>query len=62
MPDTYFDLFLGYTAIWVLVGVYLSTVMREQRRQRVQLEELRGKILGSSGSGGGPGLGGGEER
>lgn len=51
MPDTYFDLFLGYTAIWVLVGVYLFTVMREQRQQRLELEDLRGKILGNPGAG-----------
>jgi CcmD family protein len=62
MPDTYFDLFLGYTAIWVLVAVYLFTVMREQRQQRLELDELRGKILPDFGAGVGPQAGGREER
>lgn len=31
-PNTYWDLFLGYTAFWLLIGSFCFYLMREQQR------------------------------
>lgn len=46
MAETYWDLFLGYTAIWALISGALLVLMREQRRQRRALEELEKHLHG----------------
>ena len=38
IPNTQFDLFLGYTAIWALIALYLVFLRREQSRLRRDLE------------------------
>ncbi|MCB0322660.1 MAG: CcmD family protein [Bdellovibrionales bacterium] len=39
-PNTYWDLFLGYSAIWALFVVYLVRLRMEQARLLRRLEEL----------------------
>ncbi|MCC6952525.1 MAG: CcmD family protein [Deltaproteobacteria bacterium] len=41
IPNTQFDLFLGYTAIWALIAGYLWFLRREQTKLRRELEELK---------------------
>ena len=36
--DTYVDLFLGYSAIWLIIAFCLLRLMREQSRQRAELK------------------------
>lgn len=39
LPNTYWDLFLGYTAFWLLIGVFCFYLMREQQRLGKRLLE-----------------------
>jgi len=40
-PDTYWDLFFGYSAIWLCIVVYMLRLQGEQRKVATQLEEIR---------------------
>lgn len=50
-PNTYFDLFVGYSAFWVLFSVLLFVTMRQTRRlaHRLEMIELRTRQQGSVG-------------
>lgn len=39
-PDTYWDLFAAYTAIWIFIVAYLVKLTREQRRLARLINEL----------------------
>jgi len=40
MPDTYWDLFAGYTAVWLILAVFIIRLVREQTKLKRELEEL----------------------
>ena len=39
-PDTYWDLFFGYGAIWLLIVFFLFRLQRAQAKLSSRLEEL----------------------
>jgi CcmD family protein len=39
-PDTYWDLFFGYGAIWLCVAVFVIKLRMEQRKLIARLDEL----------------------
>ena len=43
-PNTYFHLFLGYSAIWTLVVCFVLMLMREQKQLKSQLCLLREEV------------------
>lgn len=44
IPDTYLDLFFGYTAIWALVLFFLVRMMREQSRLRKDMDDVQSRL------------------
>lgn len=41
-PDTFVDLFFGYSALWILVAAFVLKIARDQRRIARELDRLRG--------------------
>lgn len=43
-PDTFMDLFAGYTAIWVVLALFILSLMRQQRALSTQIEQLKKEL------------------
>ena len=41
VPDTYIDLFWGYSVIWLCIVIYLFSIFRRLRRVEKELEDLK---------------------
>ena len=41
-PDTYWDLFFGYSAIWIIIAFYLFALIREQSNLQKRMDEIGG--------------------
>ena len=48
MADSYWDLFAAYTAIWTIIAFFVFRLMREQRKLRDELNNMRAKTAHSS--------------
>ena len=44
MPNTYFDLFLGYTVIWAILAVFIFRMVRSQTKAMHEIEALKQEI------------------
>jgi len=44
MADTYWDLFAGYTAIWVMVAIFVFKLLLEQRKLSAVVKTLQEKV------------------
>lgn len=42
-PNTYFDLFLGYSAVWLLIVAFVVKLWVNQRRLSRQLAQVEGR-------------------
>ncbi len=40
-PETFWDLFAGYSAFWLLIAIFLYRLMQEQVSLRAELEQLK---------------------
>jgi CcmD family protein len=43
VADTYMDLFLGYSVLWLFLFVFLIQLISSQRKLRKSIEELEQK-------------------
>lgn len=39
--DTYWDMFFGYGALWILLSIYILRLQYEQRQLRRELDALK---------------------
>ena len=44
VPNTFFDLFLGYTAVWAILAVFIVRMTRAQAKTHRELEALQRQI------------------
>lgn len=44
MPDTYWDLFYAYTALWLIVVFFVVSLMGRQKNLHKQILELEERI------------------
>jgi len=49
VPNTFPDLFLGYSVLWGCIVCYLVSVFRAQSRNRARLEELEKRLSSREG-------------
>lgn len=43
-PNTYFDLFLGYSAIWLLVSGYMFSLSRKSKQMSNNLDQISNSL------------------
>ena len=41
MPDTYWDLFAGYTVIWLIIAFFVFRLVRSQSELQKKIEKLQ---------------------
>lgn len=42
-PDTYFDLFVGFSIVWLLIALFVYQLRSEQRSLARRIDELEGR-------------------
>ena len=45
-PDTYWDLFFGYSAIWLIFVLFLLRLVREQAALKSEIQQTAAQLSG----------------
>jgi len=43
-PNTYWDLFAGYTVFWICIAMYLFRLVRQQSELKKRIDSIQGEL------------------